>query len=66
MGNTKAGSIYPLNHDKGVQRTHIEVRFIRNGKIIEKRKIKVRRFDALKIYKAIRTLVECTGKVGSI
>ena len=37
----------------------IEVRLIQNGKIIDKRKVKVKRFDARKVFRSVTILVEC-------
>jgi hypothetical protein len=40
----------------------IEVRLIRNGKTVEKRRVKVKYFDAMKIFKSLKALVECTAR----
>lgn len=58
-----AQSMYPLRPDRAVDKSYsIEIILIEDGKVVERREVKVPRFMAYRIYKSTKTLVECAAR----
>lgn len=53
-------TIYPLRYDTKKSSRSIEISIKENGKVVESKFVHIDYYNAFRVYKAIKTLLECS------